>query len=434
MLCAAKFELDTHLRLSNMQINTQKKTRPVCWTQFSSPERTLIPWSLANLWVDEKWRNSLCEVPFGAKHHVAVQYVYGRVHEMSPAPLPLPPTPSPSPNPLPLLDPLPCQTPSSAGPPPTEKTRRTRKNRRHCRPARDFARQLPWALLLVQQAHHKTKTPGFVNEFTPTAILEIRFNTLSKWSQFKHPKQERNKLYGHQPKPWPGPLRNTATGHGCEREYEFCLALYHWLIVLLHDKQEHARESYSFKPPACVAKETTRAPEKWPCVARSCWRALLLLFGVMFGDFHRTHVFSDWRGCYASPGAILHLRWLLPTSKSGQCAPQDSIEQKKTNESTTGPSEGFNPDNNWKIAPWSSRWFEKWPKHSDRNTSDWNTATETQRPKHSKQNTNKWMYKLSIVKKNCHFHHLECTQIYLIYLYIETCHQIAHKACQIFAK
>ncbi len=54
---------------------------------------------------------------------------------MSPAPSSLPPTPSPNP---------PARPPTKP-PPPAEKTRRTRKNQWHYRPARDFALQLPRA-------------------------------------------------------------------------------------------------------------------------------------------------------------------------------------------------------------------------------------------------------------------------------------------------
>ena len=51
--------------------------------------------------------------------------VYARLDEISPAPSPQTPLPLPHP---PLPD-----------PPAAEKTRKTRKNRRHYRPARDFA-------------------------------------------------------------------------------------------------------------------------------------------------------------------------------------------------------------------------------------------------------------------------------------------------------
>ncbi len=40
------------------------------------------------------------------------------------------------------------------------------------------------------------------------------------------------------------------------------------------------------------------------------------------------------------------------------------------------------------------------------------------------------MHKLLILIKICYFYQLECTQISPNYLFIETCHPIAHKACQ----
>ncbi len=59
--------------------------------------------------------------PFGAKHHVVVQYMARWLK----CPLPPPPTPPPPPQPLKPLAPGPPQ------PPPPWKARRTRRNRRH---------------------------------------------------------------------------------------------------------------------------------------------------------------------------------------------------------------------------------------------------------------------------------------------------------------
>ncbi len=60
-------------------------------------------------------------------------------------------------------------------------------------------------------------------------------------------------------------------------------------------------------------------------------------------------------------------------------------------------------------------------------------VTKTQRLKHSDRNTvtETQLYGDHTIT----FYHLECTQIYLNYLYIETCHRITHKACKkIFPK
>ncbi len=82
--------------------------------------------------------------------------VYGKVDEMSPAPSPspnpppLPPTPSPNPvpfpNPLPSPNPLPHQTPCLE---PLHREDKEDKEESRILLARDFALQLPWALLLV---------------------------------------------------------------------------------------------------------------------------------------------------------------------------------------------------------------------------------------------------------------------------------------------
>ncbi len=103
--------------------------------------------------VNEKLDLVVVRSPFRAKHHVVVQYIAAGWK----CPLPPSPTPHPSP-PLLRLDPR-GQTPLRQHG--WWKTRRTRKNwwtrenwwhyrrRKGLCAARDFALQLPWALLLV---------------------------------------------------------------------------------------------------------------------------------------------------------------------------------------------------------------------------------------------------------------------------------------------
>ena len=82
--------------------------------------------------------------PFGAKHHVAVQFMARWMK------CPLPPCPSPNPPPLPLPDPPPpARPPPPAWPPPKGKTRRTRKNQRHYRQGTSHCSCLEHCFLFV---------------------------------------------------------------------------------------------------------------------------------------------------------------------------------------------------------------------------------------------------------------------------------------------
>ena len=101
--------------------------------------------------------------PFRAKHHVVVQYMTGgRKCPLPPSPL----TPSPSPNPLPAWTPMPNPPPLWPDPPPLTDSMTGGRQRGQGRideqgrigditdTTRDFALQLPWALLFVCECDH----------------------------------------------------------------------------------------------------------------------------------------------------------------------------------------------------------------------------------------------------------------------------------------